>query len=208
MINVKTSGARTRLSTFLAGVILLILVVALGPLVGVIPMAALVAVMIVVAGLTFDWHSVAPATLRRMPKSETAVMVVTVSTVTATSNLAIGVVAGTVTAMVLFARRVAHLIEVTSVTDPDGNQVIYDVHGELFFASSSDFITQFDYARDPDDVVIDMTHSHIWDASSVAALDAVTHKYERYGKTVRILGLNNASDLLHGRLSGQLSSHA
>jgi SulP family sulfate permease len=208
MINVKTSGARTRLSTFLAGVILLILVVALGPLVGVIPMAALVAVMIVVAGLTFDWHSVAPATLRRMPKSETAVMVVTVVTVTATSNLAIGVVAGTVTAMVLFARRVAHLIEVTSVTDPDGNQVIYDVHGELFFASSSDFITQFDYARDPDDVVIDMTHSHIWDASSVAALDAVTHKYERYGKTVRILGLNNASDLLHGRLSGQLSSHA
>ncbi len=208
MINVKTSGARTRLSTFLAGVFLLILVVALGPLVGVIPMAALVAVMIVVAGLTFDWHSVAPATLRRMPKSETCVMVVTVAVVVATSNLAIGVVAGTLTAMVLFARRVAHLIEVTSVTDPDGRQVIYSVHGELFFASSSDFITQFDYVHDPHDVVIDMANSHIWDASSVAALDAVTHKYSRYGKTVRITGLNNASDAMHGRLSGQLSSHA
>ncbi len=208
MINVKTSGARTRLSTFLAGVFLLILVVALGPLVGVIPMAALVAVMIVVAGLTFDWHSFAPATLRRMPKSETCVMVVTVAVVVATSNLAIGVVAGTLTAMVLFARRVAHLIEVTSVTDPDGRQVIYSVHGELFFASSSDFITQFDYVHDPHDVVIDMANSHIWDASSVAALDAVTHKYSRYGKTVRITGLNNASDAMHGRLSGQLSSHA
>jgi SulP family sulfate permease len=127
--------------------------------------------------------------------------------VVATSNLAIGVVAGTVTAMVLFARRVAHLIEVTAVMDPDGSQVIYDVHGELFFASTSDFVTQFDYLHDPHDVVIDMTNSHIWDASSVAALDAITHKYSRYGKTVRILGLNDASDTLHGRLSGQLSSH-
>jgi SulP family sulfate permease len=207
MINVKTSGARTRLSTFLAGVFLLVLVVALGPVVGIIPMAALVAVMIVVAGLTFDWHSVAPATLRRMPKSETSVMVATVAVVVATGNLAIGVVVGTVTAMVLFARRVAHLVEVTSVADPEGSQVVYTVNGELFFASSSDFITQFDYAHDPPEVVIDMTSSHVWDASSVAALDAVTHKYCRYGKTVRILGLNEASDAMHDRLSGQLSSH-
>ncbi len=188
MINVKTSGARTRLSTFLAGVFLLVLVVVLGPLVGVIPMAALVAVMIVVAGLTFDWHSVAPATLRRMPKSETCVMVVTVAVVVATSNLAIGVVAGTLTAMVLFARRVAHLIEVTSVTDPDGRQVIYSVHGELFFASSSDFVDPVRLRPRP----ARRRHrhepvSHIWDASSVAALDAVTHKYSRYGKTVRSL---------------------
>ncbi len=207
MINVKTSGARTRLSTFLAGVFLLILVVALGPVVAIIPMAALVAVMIVVAGLTFDWHSVAPATLRRMPKSETSVMLVTVAVVVATHNLAYGVIAGTLTAMTLFARRVAHLVEVTSVTDPDGSEVIYSVHGELFFASSNDLVHQFDYAHDPDKVVIDLSMSHVWDASSVAALDAITHKYALRGKTVRILGLNEASEGMHGRLSGQLSSH-
>lgn len=207
MINVKTSGARTRLSTFLAGVFLLILVVGLGPLVAAIPMAALVAVMIVVAGLTFDWYSIAPATLRRMPKSETSVMVITVAVVVATHNLAYGVIAGTLAAMVLFARRVAHLVEVTAVTDPDGNEVIYSVHGALFFASSNDLVSQFDYAHDPDHVVIDMSNSHVWDASSVAALHAVTHKYARRGKTVRILGLNVASDHMHGRLTGQLSSH-
>jgi len=207
MINVKTSGARTRLSTFLAGVFLLVLVVALGPLVAAIPMAALVAVMIVVAGLTFDWHSIAPATLRRMPKSETSVMVVTVAVVVATHNLAYGVIGGTLTAMVLFARRVAHLVEVTSVTDPDGTEVIYSVHGALFFASSNDLVTQFDYAHDPDSVVIDLSNSHVWDASSVAALDAVSHRYASRGKTVRILGLNEASDHMHGRLTGQLTSH-
>ena len=207
MINVKTSGARTRLSTFLAGVFLLVLVVALGPVVAAIPMAALVAIMIVVAGLTFDWHSVAPATLRRMPKSETAVMVITVVVVVVTHNLAYGVIAGTLTAMVLFARRVAHLVEVTSVTDPEGAEVIYSVHGALFFASSNDLVTQFDYAHDPDRVVIDLSQSHVWDASSVAALDAVTHKYASRGKTVRILGLNQASDHMHNRLSGQLPSH-
>ncbi|MFN2540317.1 MAG: SulP family inorganic anion transporter [Mycobacteriales bacterium] len=211
MINVKASGARTRLSTFLAGLFLLILVVALSPLVSVIPMAALVAVMIVVSGLTFDWHSIAPATLRRMPKSETSVMIVTVAVVVATSNLAIGVVAGTLTAMALFARRVAHLVQVESVIDTDDStgteQVTYTVHGELFFASSSDLVEQFDYLHDPQRVVIDMSQSHVWDASSVAALDAVTHKYSRYGKTVQILGLNQASDAMHGRLTGQLSSH-
>ncbi len=207
MINVKTSGARTRLSTCLAGVFLLILVVALGPLVAVIPMAALVAVMVVVAGLTFDWHSVAPATLRRMPRSETAVMLVTVAVVVATSNLAYGVVVGTLAAMMLFARRVAHLVTVTSVTDRDGSEVVYSVHGELFFASSNDLVSQFDYAGDPDHVVIDLADSHVWDASSVAALDAITTKYARRGKSVRVVGLNRASDHMHRRLSGQLSSH-
>ncbi len=207
MINVKSSGARTRLSTFLSGVFLLILVVVLGPIVATIPMAALVAVMIVVAGLTFDWHSVAPATLRRMPKSETSVMVVTVAVVVLTHNLAYGVIAGTLTAMILFARRVAHLVEVTAVTDPEGKQVVYAVRGELFFASSNDLVGQFDYNQDPDEVVIDMSESHVWDASSVAALDAVTTKYARRGKTVRIHGLNEPSGHMHDRLTGQLSGH-
>ena len=208
MINVKSSGARTRLSTFLAGVFLLVLVVALGSVVAAIPMAALVAVMVVVAGLTFDWHSVAPATLRRMPKSETSVMLVTVAVTVISHNLAYGVIAGTLTAMMLFARRVAHLVEVTSVVDPDGTEVVYAVHGALFFASSNDLVSQFDYAHDPDRVVIDLSASHVWDASSVAALDAVTHKYALRGKTVEILGLNEASEHMHERLSGNLSAHA
>ncbi|WP_336923129.1 SulP family inorganic anion transporter [Aquipuribacter sp. SD81] len=206
MINVR-SGARTRLSTFLAGVFLLVLVVALGDLVGLIPMAALVAVMVLVSISTFDWHSVAPATLRRMPKSETAVMLTTVAVVVTTHNLAYGVLAGVLAAMVLFARRVAHLVEVMAVTDPDGTQVVYSVHGELFFASSNDLVHQFDYAGDPADVVVDLSAAHVWDASSVAALDAVTTKYARRGKRVTITGLNPASASMHDRLAGQLSSH-
>ncbi|GAA3654279.1 SulP family inorganic anion transporter [Streptomyces chitinivorans] len=205
MINVKTSGARTRLSTFLAGVFLLILVVTFGPVVSTIPMAALVAVMILVSFATFDWHSVHPKTLKRMPVGETAVMVVTVAVVVATHNLAIGVVVGVITAMVIFARRVAHLAEVSGVVDPDGTSVVYAVTGELFFASSNDLVYQFDYAGDPDDVVIDLSDAHIWDASSVAALDAIETKYAARGKKVTIVGLNKASAAIHGRLAGQLA---
>jgi SulP family sulfate permease len=204
MINVK-NGARTRLSTFLAGTFLMILCIVFGPIVSDIPMAALVAVMVLVAFGTFDWHSVAPATLRRMPAGEITVMVVTVAVVVATENLAIGVVVGSLTAMVIFARRVAHLAQVTSVVDPDRRQVVYAVTGELFFASSNDLVSQFDYAGDPDQVVIDLSDAHIWDASSVAALDAVTTKYAQRGKTVEIVGLNEHSARMHGALSGELA---
>jgi SulP family sulfate permease len=203
MINVK-SGARTRLSTFLAGIFLLILVVSLGGIVGRIPMAALVAVMIMVCIGTFDWHSIKPSTLRRLPRSETAVMVLTVAVVVPTGNLAIGVVVGVLAASVLFARRVAHLVEVTSVTHPDGDEVVYTVHGELFFASSNDLVTQFDYDHDPSRIVIDMALAHVWDASSVAALDAIATKYAARGKHVEIVGLNAPSAHIHARLAGQL----
>ncbi|MEU4570591.1 SulP family inorganic anion transporter [Micromonospora sp. NPDC023956] len=204
MINVKASGARTRLSTFLAGAFLLVLVVALGDVVALIPMAALVAVMVVVAVSTFDWHSVAPATLRRMPYGETTVMVTTVVTTLVTQNLAIGVLVGVLTAMVVFARRVAHLVQVTSVLDAGGGTRVYSVHGELFFASSNDLVHQFDYTGDPDHVVVDMTHAHVWDASSVAALDAVTTRYAARGKTVEIVELNPPSARIHGTLAGHL----
>ena len=204
MINVKASGARTRISTFLAGVFLLILVLVLGDIVAVIPMAALVAVMIVVSVATFDWHSIRPSTLKRMPKSETAVMVATVVIVVLTHNLAIGVVAGVLVAMVLFARRVAHFVTVTRVL-PEDEQVptaYYTVDGELFFASSNDLTTQFEYADDPERVVIDMSNSHIWDASTVAALDAIVTKYEQHDKRVVLVGMNQATTDFHGRLSG------
>ncbi|NIK58195.1 SulP family inorganic anion transporter [Kribbella shirazensis] len=204
MINVKASGARTRISTFLAGTFLLILVVGLGDLVGDIPMAALVAVMIMVSVGTFDWHSL--RSLRRMPRSETVVMLSTVVVVVITHNLAIGVIVGVVVAMILFARRVAHFTTVTDVAHLDDDTKVYAVTGELFFASSNDLVYQFDYRGDPANIVIDLTDSHIWDASTVATLDAITTKYARYGKTVQIVGLNPASAERHERLAGKLGA--
>lgn len=211
MINVKASGARTRISTFLAGVFLLILVVGLGDVVAIIPMAALVAVMIMVAVGTFDWHSVQPGTLRRMPKSETAVMLATVVVTVWTHNLAYGVVVGVLVAMVLFARRVAHFTTVTRLdaqpgpgTDDDTRT--YAVEGELFFASSNDLVYQFDYAGDPGNIVIDMTNAHVWDASTVATLDAIRTKYAAKGKTVTIVGANPDTSERLDRLAGQLGA--
>ncbi|MCY0923061.1 SulP family inorganic anion transporter [Streptomyces sp. H27-G5] len=207
MINVKVSGARTRLSTFLAGAFLMVLCIVFGPVVSDIPMAALVAVMVMVCFATFDWHSIAPRTLKRMPAGEITVMVVTVICVVATSNLAIGVIVGSVTAMVIFARRVAHVAEVSAVIDPDGAGVVYSVTGELFFASSNDLVGRFDYAGDPDKIVIDLSAAHVWDASSVAALDAIETKYRQRGKTVKIIGLNDLSADLHNKLTGELTNH-
>jgi SulP family sulfate permease len=176
MINVKASGARTRISTFASGLFLLVLVVGLGGVVAAIPMAALVAVMLLVAFATFDWHSVAPATLRRMPAGETAIMLVTVAGTVATHDLAIGVGAGVLTAMAVFARRVAHLVDVQRVVDPDGTTVFYSVTGELFFASDQELIDAFRFAEDASNVIVDLSRAHVWDASAVAALDAIeTH---------------------------------
>lgn len=206
MMNVKTSGARTRVSTFLTGAWLLLLVLGLAEVVAMIPMAALVAVMILVAVTAFDWHSITPATLRRMPKSETFVMVCTVALTLATHNLAIGVGGGTLVAMVLFARRVAHLTDThrTLRSDEAGEYVRYRVTGQLFFASSNDLYTQFDYAGDPERVVVDLSEASIWDASTVAALDGIETKYASRGKQVAIVGLDAASAERHGRLTGTL----
>ncbi|WP_106814683.1 SulP family inorganic anion transporter [Microbacterium timonense] len=204
MINVKTAGGRTRISTFLAGVWVLILVVVLGDIVGLIPMAALVAVMIVVSLMTFDWHSIRPATLKRMPLSETAVMLVTVVATVWTHNLAVGVILGVLAAMVLFARRVAHFTTVTRTVD--GDIARYRVDGELFFASSNDLTTQFEYSADPARVVIDLSRTHVWDASTVAALDAIVTKYRQRGIHVELEGMTAAAAAFHGRLSGELGS--
>jgi SulP family sulfate permease len=206
MINVKVGGARTRASTFLAGVFLLVLVVALGDVVATIPMAALVAVMIMVAVGTFDWHSVRPATLRMMPLSETAVVVATVAVTVGTHNLAYGVGAGVLVAMVLFARRVAHVVDVTGVLDPDGTSKVYRVSGQLFFASSNELVDRFDYGADPADVVIDLAGAQVWDASTVAALDAIRTKYAARGTTVRVTGMDDRSRDRHDRLAGRLTA--
>lgn len=206
MINVKASGARTRISTFLAGMFLLILIVAFGDIVAIIPMAALVAVMIMVSVGTFDWHSIKFSTLKRMPNSETAVMVITVAVVVATHNLAIGVVVGVFVASVMFVRRVAHLVDVRrEIQEHDNQQVAhYTVEGQLLFASSNDLTTMFEYVDDPDRVVIDLTKSHVWDASTVAALDTIETKYEQHGKFVEFVGMNDFTTAFHDRLTGSL----
>lgn len=199
MIGVKVSQARTRLSTFLAGAFLLVLCLLFGETVGRIPMAALVAVMILVAATTVNWHSVRPRTLKLMPLSEILVMLLTVAGTLATHNLAVGVVLGVVAASIGFARRVAHLVEVELV---DGNT--YVVHGQLFFASSNDLVYAFDYTLDTDFVVVDLSDAEVWDASTVATLDAVQKKYADRGIEVEFRGLDGASAQRLERLSGQL----
>ncbi|UXN25553.1 SulP family inorganic anion transporter [Curtobacterium flaccumfaciens] len=203
VINVKTAGARTRVSTFAAGVSVLVLTIVLHDLVAQIPMAALTAVMLMVCVATFDWHSIRPRTLRRMPLGETAVMLVTVVVVVVTENLATGVLVGVVVAALVFARRVAHVV--TVVREPvDDRTVRYRVRGALFFASSNDLVTRFSYAEDPEHVIIDLADAHVFDASTVAALDGVEQRFAKHGSTVEVVNLDTGSIALHGRLSGEL----
>ena len=204
VVNVQIGRARTRISTLVAGLFLLLLVGVPSPVMAAIPMAALAAVMMIVALQTVDWHSVRPSTLRRMPVPETLVMLATVGVVVATGNLAIGVGVGVLLALVLFARRIAHVVQVERTLDPAGEVAHYRVLGPLFFASSNDLVEQFSYADDPPRVVVDLTGSHVWDASSVAALDAVESKYVKHGATVELVGLNAHSRYFHGRLTGAL----
>jgi len=130
--------------------------------------------------------------------------------VVVTHNLAYGVVAGVLLASVLFARRVAHLANVEGGPveggPVEGDTRVYRVTGELFFASSNDLFSQFDYSGDPVNVIIDMSESHVWDASTVATLDSIVYKYERHGKSVSIDGLNEASLAIHDRMSGNLGA--
>ena len=204
VVNVKIGGGRTRISTATAAIVLLLLVTILSHLMAQIPMVALAAVMMIVAIRTFNWHSIMLKTLRRMPKSETSVLLVSMAVTVATGNLALGVAAGVLLAMVLFARRVAHVIRVERIASEDGSAVRYAVHGPLFFGSSNDLVERFSYASDPKEVTIDLTHSQIWDASSVAALDSIETKYRTNGGVITFIGLDQRSLAFHGRLSGQL----
>jgi SulP family sulfate permease len=206
MINVK-SGGRARLSTLSAGLFLIVGILAFGDLVAAIPMAALVAVMIIVAVSTFDWNSVKPNQLRRTPRTETAVMAVTVIIVVFTHNLALGVAGGVLLAAIFFARRVAHVTDVTSAIDPEDRDTrIYYVTGELFFASTNELLHLFDYAEDVKRAVIDLTDAHIWDTSAVSALDAVVAKFTAHGIEPTVIGLNEHSATLHDRASGHMAS--
>jgi SulP family sulfate permease len=206
VVNVKIGNGRTRISTAVAALVLLVLVTGLSDLMAQIPMVALAAVMMIAALKTINWHSVQLSTLKRMPVPETLVMVLTVAVTVATSNLAFGIAVGVLLAMVLFARRVAHVIRAERTVSPDGQSVRYNVHGPLFFGSSNDLVERFSYGEDPKRVAIDLTHSQIWDASSVAALDAIETKYREHGATVAFTGLDQRSSSFHERLTGQLGA--
>jgi sulfate permease, SulP family len=206
IVNVKIGQGRTRISTAIAAIVLLVLVTALSDLMAQIPMVALAAVMMIAALKTIDWHSITPATLKRMPIPETLVMILTVAVTVATSNLAIGIAVGVLLAMVLFARRVAHVIRADRTVGEDGLSVRYHVHGPLFFGSSNDLVERFSYGDDPKRILIDLTHSQIWDASSVAALDAIETKYRDHGASVTFVGLDQRSSSFHERLTGQLGA--
>lgn len=204
IVNVELGRARTRISTIAAALVLLLLVTGLSHIMAQIPMVVLAGIMMVVAVKTVNWHSLQPATLKRMPWSETLVMVVTVAITVWTSNLAIGVLLGVILAMMLFARRIAHVIHAERTLSPEGDRVHYTVRGPLFFASSNDLFEHFDYGHDPSQVTIDLTHAQIWDASSVAALDSIEYRYQRHGATVTFTGLDNRSSDFRDRLSGNL----
>ncbi|EIB99280.1 SulP family inorganic anion transporter [Pantoea sp. Sc1] len=202
IVNVELGRARSRVSTVAAGLVLLLLVTGLSQIMAQIPMVVLAGIMMVVAVKTVNWHSLQPATLKRMPWSETLIMVLTVAVTVWTGNLALGVLTGVILAMLLFARRIAHVIHAERQLSDDGQSVRYVVRGPLFFASSNDLFEHFDYAHDPKKVTIDLTHAQIWDASSVAALDGIEYRYQRYGAEVTIEGLDSRSTDFHQRLTG------
>jgi SulP family sulfate permease len=207
MIN-HQSGGRTRLSTLASGLFLLVLILVLGDVVAQIPMAALVAVMIMVAVGTFDWRSVSPDALRSLPRTETAVMFVTVAVVVFTHNLAWGVGAGVLLSAVFFVRHVSHMVSVTSVVDPDNVERLYAVTGELFFASTNELVHSFDYdAVKVSRVEIDLSEARIWDTSAVAALDAVVAKFAERDIHAELIGLNRHAERLHSRATGKVSVH-
>ncbi|MDP1521097.1 SulP family inorganic anion transporter [Porticoccus litoralis] len=196
VINVK-SGGRGRLSTLVAGVFLIIMVVFLGPWISQIPMAALVAVMIMVSIGTFSWQSIVD--LKKHPLSSNLVMMATVAVVVSTHNLAYGVFVGVLLASLFFANKVSHFMYVTSELEATDNLRTYRVVGQVFFNSADKFSAQFDFKEALDRVVIDLSRAHFWDISAVAALDKVVIKFRREGAAVEVVGMNEASTTIVDR---------
>jgi SulP family sulfate permease len=198
VINVK-SGGRGRLSCLFAGCFLLFLILILSDWVRQIPMAALVSVMIMVSIGTFNWSSL--RNIRTTPKSSSLVMITTVIVVVFTHNLALGVFVGVLMSALFFARKVSHYFAVHSyVPEKDQNHRIYQVKGQVFFASSEQFVAAFDFKEVVEAVTIDLHQAHFWDLSAVGALDKVVLKFRREGTDVHLLGLNEASTTLVEKL--------
>ena len=198
IINIR-SGGRTRLSTLSAGVFLLLFIMVLGNWVAQIPMAALVAVMMMVSISTFSWASL--RNVRRVPKSETAVMLTTIAVTLLTHNLAFGVIVGVALSAIFFSRKIAGLVQVGSTLAKEGRERIYFVNGQIFFVSVETFINAFDFREPVNRVVINLTNAHLWDQSSVDAIDRVVLRFRKRGVDVELIGLNDASATLLDRLA-------
>lgn len=198
MINVK-SGGRGRLSTFAAGLFLLILIVFLGPWVKQIPMAALVAVMIMVSIGTFSWESILK--LREHPPSSSLVMIATVVVTVSTHDLAKGVFVGVLLSGIFFAHKVGKVLRIDRSSDESGRVRTYRVVGQVFFASSETFVAGFDYKEVVEKVCIDVSRAHFWDITAVSALDKAVLKFKREGAEVEVIGLNQASATMVDRFA-------
>jgi len=198
VINIK-SGGRGRLSTFSAGILLLVFILVLGDWVRRIPMAALVAVMIMVSIGTFNWSSITQ--IRRIPRSETAAMLSTVLITVMTHNLAIGVVIGIALSTVFFSRKVAKLVFVDTVLSPDGLHRTYSIAGQIFFVAIDDLLEKFNFQEELEKVTLDFSHAHIWDQAAVGAIDQIVLKFRRTGADVELVGLNEASATLIEKLA-------
>ncbi|MCO5730699.1 SulP family inorganic anion transporter [Rhizobium sp. SSA_523] len=205
VINIS-SGGRGRLSTFVAGTFLLFLILVLDDVVKIIPMAALVAVMIMVSIGTFSWRSIPD--LRRNPLPSSIVMLATVITVVATHDLSLGVLAGVLLSGIFFAGKVAKLFHVRSTLSEDGGHRIYRIDGEIFFASTEGFIAAFDFAEPVKAVTLDVSRAHLWDISAVGALDQVVLKFRRHNILVDVIGLNEASSSMIDRYALHDKEHA
>ncbi len=198
VINVK-SGGRGRLSTFCAGLFLLILIVFLGPWVKLIPMAALVAVMIMVSIGTFSWDSIRK--LRKHPPSSSLVMIATVAVTVSTHDLAKGVFVGVLLSGIFFAHKVGRVLRIDRGSDAERRVRSYNVVGQVFFASSETFVGAFDFKEVVERVRIDVSRAHFWDLTAVSALDKVVLKFKREGAEVEVIGLNEASATLVDRFA-------
>ncbi|MBY3621042.1 SulP family inorganic anion transporter [Acinetobacter sp. CUI P1] len=207
VINVK-SGGRGRLSTLISGLFLMFLILVLGDLVVKIPMAVLVGIMIMVSIGTFDWSSF--SYLRKAPKSDAAVMLVTVILVVATHDLSIGVIAGVILSAIFFVAKISTIRIYRRELD---HKTLFDVDGQLFFASVERFVESFDFSVENTNLIINFENSHIWDDSAVGAIDKVVIKYRENNNVVTITGLNSASKktvdklAVYNDVNAKLSTH-
>ncbi len=201
VINIK-SGGKTRLSTLVAGLFLLFLIIVLGDVVKIVPMAVLVGVMIMVSISTFEWHSLGD--MRKLPITCSIEMIVTMGVVVATHNLALGVVIGIALSAVFFAWKIMNIKVNEKIIDFDGKEyMIYRVQGQLYFASANHFVDAFDYLADHDEIIIDFKRAHVWDHSAVVCIEKVKDKFKKNNKKVSIVGLNKESDKVVTSLKGK-----
>jgi SulP family sulfate permease len=196
VLNIQ-NGARTRLSTFVAGALLLVLVVFFSDIISIIPMAALVAVMIMVSIATFNWSSITD--FKKLPLSTNIVMLTTVIITVGTDNLALGVFSGVLLASLFFANKISHFMYEESRYYDEKQTRLYEIHGQIFFNSADKFYDMFDYKENVTNVIIDLHRAHFWDVSAVFALDKVIIKLRKEGKSVEVVGRNEASETIIDR---------